>query len=255
MAEKLTDRTAIAVAVTQTDLLHVVDVSDSTQDPAGSSYKATTKQIINSYLSDGSEGVMTYWDSSTSKYIPISTSGIYHDAVNNRIGVGINTSLTAKLNVKSASGEAVRVDGSSISGIGIVYNDGRFQFGRATSSYIRQIDTSVADNLEIKGDYVTMNVTNDLYVTVTDLIQINTSSYIYLVAPSGITVGANDTPSSSAIIDFRSTTKGVLFPRLTGVQALAITGVDGLMLYVTAISGLFTSVGFWGYENGVWVKL
>lgn len=113
MAEKLTDRVQIAVAVAQTDLVHIVDVSDTSQDPAGSSFKGTAKQLINSYVSDGSEGALAYWDNSTSKYIPISTSGIYHDAVNNRIGVGINTGVSAKLHVKSASGEAFRIDGSA----------------------------------------------------------------------------------------------------------------------------------------------
>jgi len=123
MAEKLTDRVQIAVAVAQTDLVHIVDVSDTSQDPAGSSYKGTAKQLINSYVSDGSEGALSYWDSSTSKYIPISTSGIYHDASNNRIGVGINTGLSAKLHVKSASGTAFQVDGSVLSSIFSVLNN------------------------------------------------------------------------------------------------------------------------------------
>jgi hypothetical protein len=114
MAEKLTDRVFLVGTVAQTDLIHLVDVSDNSQDPAGSSFKVTSKDFINSYISDGSEGALTYWDSSTSKYIPISTSGIYHDAVNNRIGVGINTSLQAKLHVKSASGTALKVDTSTI---------------------------------------------------------------------------------------------------------------------------------------------
>jgi hypothetical protein len=124
MAEKLTDRAFIVGAVAQTDLLHIVDVSDNSQDPAGSSFKVTSKDFINSYITDGSEGAMPYWDNTTGKYIPISTSGIFHDVSNNRIGVGINTSLAAKLHVKSASGTAFQVDGSSITGIFKVDNNG-----------------------------------------------------------------------------------------------------------------------------------
>jgi hypothetical protein len=151
MAEKLTDRTAIAVAVTQSDLLHVVDVSDSTQDPAGSSYKATTKQIINSYLSDGSEGAMPYWDNSTSKYIPISTSGIYHDAVNNRIGVGINTSLQAKLHVKSATGTAFQVDGSTLTSILNVANAGNVMVNTSTPDGVMTVYETYANYVSAKN--------------------------------------------------------------------------------------------------------
>lgn len=62
-------------------------------------------------------------------------------------------------------------------------------------------------------------------------------------------------PNASAVLDIVSTTQGVLMPRMTGVEVLAITGVDGLVVYATATSGAITSVGFWGYEAGAWVKL
>jgi hypothetical protein len=45
-----------------------------------------------------------------------------------------------------------------------------------------------------------------------------------------------------------------LFP-MTATAASAITPADGNLVYVTTTNGTFTSVGFWGYENGVWVKL
>tara|TARA_R110000851_G_scaffold308544_1_gene467472 strand:- start:46 stop:1989 length:1944 start_codon:yes stop_codon:yes gene_type:complete len=61
-------------------------------------------------------------------------------------------------------------------------------------------------------------------------------------------------PSSSAKVEIKSTTGGLLIPRMTGVQATAITGVNGLSLYVTSTSGVFTSNGFWDYEEGAWVK-
>ena len=65
----------------------------------------------------------------------------------------------------------------------------------------------------------------------------------------------NPTPHASAIIDLTSTTMGLLLPRMTSTQASAITPVNGLCLYVTDTNGTFTSIGFWGYEGGTWVKL
>lgn len=51
MAEKLTDRTAKTSNFADGDLVHVVDVSDTSQDPAGSSFKSTIGNIYGSYLS------------------------------------------------------------------------------------------------------------------------------------------------------------------------------------------------------------
>jgi len=63
------------------------------------------------------------------------------------------------------------------------------------------------------------------------------------------------TPNASSRLEISSTVGGFLTARMTATQASAITGVNGLSLYVTDTNGTFTSVGFWGYENGAWVKL
>lgn len=41
----------------------------------------------------------------------------------------------------------------------------------------------------------------------------------------------------------------------TATEASALTPSDGDLIYVTSTDATFTSVGFWGYENGSWVKL
>jgi hypothetical protein len=64
-----------------------------------------------------------------------------------------------------------------------------------------------------------------------------------------------DSPDSSAALEISSTTKGFLLSPMTAAQASAITPTDGLMVYVNSTDTTFTSVGFWGYENGAWVKL
>lgn len=49
---------------------------------------------------------------------------------------------------------------------------------------------------------------------------------------------------------------GAFFPpKFTATQASNLTGVDGMMIYVTSTNGTFTTIGFWGYENGAWVDL
>lgn len=42
---------------------------------------------------------------------------------------------------------------------------------------------------------------------------------------------------------------------MTVAEAGALTAADGQIIYVSDTDGTFTSVGFWGRENGAWVKL
>jgi len=139
MAEKLTDRAFIVGAVAQTDLLHIVDVSDNSQDPAGSSFKVTSKDFINSYITDGSEGALPYWDNTTGKYIPISTSGIFHDVANNRVGFGINSALSTKVHIKATTGGSLQVDGSSQVGALYVDSNGGMATGTASTDGTAQL--------------------------------------------------------------------------------------------------------------------
>jgi hypothetical protein len=68
----------------------------------------------------------------------------------------------------------------------------------------------------------------------------NTGAYI------GLTVGNFEI----------NTTTGAFIPPLQNVtQAGALSPSDGMIIYVTDTDGTFTSVGFWGRENGAWVKL
>jgi hypothetical protein len=78
------------------------------------------------------------------------------------------------------------------------------------------------------------------------------SSSKFIVENTGA-VGIGGTPT--AILDVNSTTSGILFPRMTATQGSAVTGINGMVIYVTDTNGTFTSVGFWGYEAGAWVKL
>lgn len=59
-----------------------------------------------------------------------------------------------------------------------------------------------------------------------------------------------DTPKS--VLDIASTTSGILIPRLTATQILAIDKIadhNGMLVYATDTSGAITSTGFWYYDS------
>jgi hypothetical protein len=106
--------------------------------------------------------------------------------------------------------------------------------------------------LHVGGDVIFNDNTLDLDFTIKS--DNNAAMFVVDGSADGIGVGTA-TPDAAALMEFSSTTKGVILPRMTAAQASAITAVNGLILYVTDTNGTFTSVGFWGYENGAWTKL
>jgi hypothetical protein len=67
-------------------------------------------------------------------------------------------------------------------------------------------------------------------------------------------VGINTTgaaPNSSAMLDIASTTSGVLIPRMTDAQRMAIaTPATGLLVYQTN-----ANAGYWYFNGAIWVNL
>jgi len=58
------------------------------------------------------------------------------------------------------------------------------------------------------------------------------------------------------IIDTQVSTNVPFNPgEYSATNASALTAQDGWIIYVTSTNGTFTSIGFWGRENGTWVKL
>lgn len=84
----------------------------------------------------------------------------------------------------------------------------------------------------------------------------DTNANLFKIDAGQNNIGINvSTPNPDVILDITSTDKAVLLPRMGATPASAITAADGMILYVTGTNATFTSVGFWGYENGAWVKL
>lgn len=83
---------------------------------------------------------------------------------------------------------------------------------------------------------------------VTAVMVITSTSTRFVVNP--LTIGSNDNPDASALVDMVSTTKSFLPPRMTKAQRDAIASpADGSVIYQTdATPGLRLR------ENGAWVK-
>lgn len=77
-----------------------------------------------------------------------------------------------------------------------------------------------------------------------------TFSQINIFAQIGINA-SNTAPNSNAMLDVSSTTKGVLFPRMTTAQRNSLTAVatDGLTVYDT------DTKGYWFWNGTVWQNL
>ena len=126
----------------------------------------------------------------------------------------------------------------------------------STFSYFAQTGTSSSTGNTTTTEIVnTMTNTSGRNFALTLSATSSTTDNIALYVSNGtVTIGSN-TPSVRACLDITSTTKGVVFPRMTSTQASAITAIEGLLLFSTDTNGTFTSIGYWAYENGVWVKL
>ena len=76
-------------------------------------------------------------------------------------------------------------------------------------------------------------------------------SFCINLSAQGVAISISGNPADiSAMLDVSSITKGVLIPRLTEVQKLAITSpATGLLIYQTN-----DTIGFWYFNGTIWVQ-
>jgi hypothetical protein len=188
-------------------------------------------------LSDGN-GNDTMLELSTTALQIGGSTGMYWDNTNKRLGVGFNTP-TARLQVRGSGSTsattALLVQNSAGTNLLNVRDDlsvliasqGIFVFGD-TSNYAKK--SSAIDGVEIAGfGGVGLGAFGG----------INT----FVVRSGSASLGAT-TANASAILDIVSTTKGVLFPRMTTTQKNAISSpAAGLQVYDTTLNQM-------SYYNG-----
>lgn len=128
--------------------------------------------------------------------------------------------------------------GAITNGQGIAYNSGTLAF-------------EPVDLLSINGaGYVPVSDGTDLVNS--SIVEFGTQ--VNVEKKVAINEGAIE-DDSNALLNLVSTDKYLRIMRMTAAQAGLLFGADGAMIYVTTTDATFTAVGFWGYENGAWVKL
>lgn len=147
----------------------------------------------------------------------LNTTPAIHLTQNNMVGINKDTaSYNLDIKINSGLQFGARIEGSSTAA-GMVFQN-------------TTTGTTAADGLSI------MTVGNDAAITNAEngdlTLQANTTALI--VRKDGF----------------------VAFPTKTAAAITALGSVlDGAVVYVTSTDATFTSVGFWGRENGAWVKL
>lgn len=122
--EKLTDITAFSSTLNNADIIHIVDVSDTTQDPLGSSYYLNLSQLksfvdTNIYSNDGT--------TTSNRTVSLATQWLKFD--NGQVGINTTPSSNVKMDVFSNGiSSAIKIlnTGSTLdANIFNVYEDGK----------------------------------------------------------------------------------------------------------------------------------
>jgi hypothetical protein len=66
----------------------------------------------------------------------------------------------------------------------------------------------------------------------------------------------NTNAGAAVAVNFTISGEGFMkLQPITAAAASAITAADGMIVIVSNTNGTFTSIGFWGYQNGSWQKM
>ena len=179
----------------------------------------------------GTYNVALGWDA-----LPSNTEGFLNVAIG---GAALNANTTGDYNIgigNNAIGNITTADKN----IGIGRNAGSLLNNNSNNTSSTNSIT-IGDASKSNGSNTTV-IGNDT----------TTSTRLY----GGLLLGTN-TEQASSILTMSSTTQGFLPPRMSGVEAEAISSpAEGLMVYATADNGAtITSKGWWGFDGTNWVKL
>src|ERR1700755_106271 len=87
-----------------------------------------------------------------------------------------------------------------------------------------------------------------LFVLIAAIITKNVKAQTNIFPKNGAAGIGTTTPNASSLLEIKSTTKGLLIPRMTLAQRNAIvTPVTGLLIYQTN-----STTGFYYYDGSVW---
>lgn len=156
----------------------------------------------------------------------------------------------------------------SEAGAGLIYGKENIFIGKQAGQATRVFDAAgntEADDSIFIGSYCRandINETNQIVIGHTavglgsNTTVIGNADTVLTHLKGSLTIG-DTVVDASAIVELTSTTQGFLPPRMTAVQAEAISSpAEGLLVYATDGTGVtITTKGWWGYEGATWVKL
>lgn len=130
----------------------------------------------------------------------------------------------------------------------------QLRFLRGTTNVPLRIQGASAPN--DSGDGVIIETADDSNV-MTERFKIEADAEdvkAYLNNIAGFVIGST-TLNSVSLVEIVSTIKGFRIKPMTAAQALLITAVEGLQVFVSTTSGVFAAIGLHSYENGAWAKM
>ena len=138
-------------------------------------------------------------------------------------------------------------NGSNFS-VGTIGNNYKGNFGSTSHAFVAAITSGAAFNagvvFENSGD------ANNSWMQYRD------GDGTFVMAHSTSQPFASETRTYEALAEKWSfKTNVVNHENISATTASGLTAVNGDIIYVNTTNGTFTSIGFWGRENGVWVKL
>ena len=115
-----------------------------------------------------------------------------------------------------------------------------------------RLNGDVADGVGAKMDFFSPTIGNDSRFS--NKIVSKWSRAIDSACTSTLIISGVDSTTTVDVLTL-SGNGSMKLRNITATQASAISATDGMIIYVSSTNGTFTSIGFWGRENGVWVKL
>ena len=211
--KRLTEQPELLVPAVD-DFVHVVDISDLSSDPSGSSKKSVLSSVAVPIIAsvdtdDLSEGTINLYNR-----VPI--GGTTGQALIKNSATDFDVNFITTVNtVNGESGPDVTLDTDDV--------------GEGTTNLYNRVPTGGATN-----NVLAKNSATDFDASFTGDAQLDS-------------LGVGGAPDSTALLDVQSTTKGILVPRMTNAQKEAIVSPpDGLQLYDTDQEAMNMRIG------GIW---
>lgn len=167
-------------------------------------------------------------------------------AVNSSTTFGFNMHVAGSF-LKTANG-TFRIDGTNTNALTV--NGTNTYVGAGTKFTVGFTTTSASmgvygQGADVVNFYTQSTAQRAMRITSTGLSSLSDSATNTENVNSVLTISALDNTDRAHLY----------FKPKTAAQASGITASDGMITYVNSTDATFTTVGFWGYENGAWVKL